>query len=358
MRPLVPTIDLTNWFHGSREPIANELDRACRDVGFFEVIGHGVPGNTVAAMQRETERFFALPVEVKQRYVPDRPEVNRGYAARGAEALAYSVGVVRPPDLFEAFNIGPDVVDVNDPAVMIERDRLFASNLWPAEVPGLRPALVAYMAAARSVADTLMDVFAVALDLPDGWFQAFTTHSTDTLRVNHYETHPGEPDPEPGQLGMGEHTDYGICTVLYADAVPGLQIVGPDGCWHDVMPSSPSALLVNLGDLMAQWTNDHWRSTVHRVLPPSRRSDGPAVRRSVAFFHDGNHDALIECLPTCTSPERAPRYSPVLAGEHLMAKLMAPRLHVPSTAADTTAGRLVKADDAGRHHTPPRAAIT
>jgi isopenicillin N synthase-like dioxygenase len=133
---------------------------------------------------------------------------------------------------------------------------------------------------------------------------------------------------------MGPHTDYGIVTILYADRVPGLQIRS-DNAWHDVMPEA-GCFLINLGDLTAQWTNDRWRSTLHRVLPP----EAGAERRSVAFFHDGNYDALIECLPTCTSDSNPPRYAPVVAGEHLMAKLMGPRtLQASQFTLDTSFGR-------------------
>ena len=339
MTELVPTIDLTHWRDGDRADVAARMDRACSDIGFFQVVGHGIPDHVLADMRSTTDDFFALPPAVKQRCAPPAPEVNRGYAARGVEGLAYSVGVVRPPDLFEAFNIGPEVVDESNTSIAIERHRLFAANIWPHEVRRLRPALVAYMDAARSVADTLMAVYAMALGLPEGYFAAFTTHSTDTLRVNHYQTQPGDPDLEAGQLGMGEHTDYGMCTVLFADQVPGLQIVGPDGRWHHVAPSD-GALLINLGDLMAQWTNDRWRSTLHRVLPPERDATHVRRRRSVAFFHDGNHDALIECLPTCLPAGASPKYAPIRAGDHLMAKLMGPRLLTASNATDTTGGRL------------------
>lgn len=334
---LVPTIDI--GADRPRAEVGAELDAACRDVGFFEVVGHGVPDAVIAAMQTATAAFFALPEVVKRAAKPADLEVNRGYSARASEGLGYSVGVQRPPDLFEAFNIGPDEPDLDDPAVIAERERLFAANVWPAEVPELRPALVAYMAEARRVADRLTDLFAVALDLPDGFFRPYFTHSTDTLRVIHYETQPGDPDPLEGQIGMGEHTDYGVCTVLYADQVPGLQVLSPAGDWVDVVPS-PGALLVNLGDLTAEWTNDRWRSTLHRVLPPARLTDRVNHRRSVAFFHDGNHDALVECLPTCTDPDNPPRYAPVLAGEHLMAKLMGPRLLQQSDAQQTTGTRL------------------
>ena len=340
MSGLVPTIDLGAWRAGDRS-VAEHLDRAAGEVGFFQVVGHGVPDRVFDDMRASTRAFFDLPLDRKLACAPPRPEVNRGYAARGQEGLAYSLGIERPADLFEAFNIGPDDVDEHDPSIAVERHRLFAPNIWPDEVPDLRPALVAHMAAARGVADQLLGLFAAALGLEPWFFAPFTTHSTDTLRVVHYRTAPGDPDPLAGQVGMGEHTDYGICTVLYADPVPGLQIVGADGRWHAVQPS-PGALLVNLGDLMAQWTNDRWRSTLHRVLPPERHATEVRERRSVAFFHDGNHDALISCLPTCTSADRPPRYAPVLAGDHLMAKLMGPRTNTVSQAADTTGGRLAE----------------
>lgn len=96
---------------------------------------------------------------------------------------------------------------------------------------------------------------------------------------------------------------------------------------------------MNLGDLTAQWTNDRWRSTVHRVLPPARLPDMANRRRSVAFFHDGNHDASIQCLPTCQSPGNPPKYATVTAGEHLMAKLLGPRTKQHSSAVDTTGDR-------------------
>lgn len=342
MDDLVPVIDLAPWHGGSpdgRATVAAALDAACRRVGFFQVIGHGVATPTIDAMLAETAAFFAAPVSEKRAAASPSPEVNRGYAARGEEGLAYSLGVERPPDLFEAFNIGPDDPDLSVPAIAAERDRLFAANIWPAGRPALRAALVEYFEEVRSVAGTLTEVFALALGLPERWFAPFTDHSTDTLRVVHYETAPGDPDPLSGQMGMGAHTDYGICTVLYADPVPGLQIIGPDGEWHDVLPAA-GAFLVNLGDLTAQWTNDRWRSTVHRVLPPARSADRPNRRRSAAFFHDGNHDALIECVPTCTGPDDPPRYAPITAGEHLMAKLLGPRTLRASTAADTVGERL------------------
>jgi isopenicillin N synthase-like dioxygenase len=321
MAELVPVVDLA----AAGAPAA--VDAACRSVGFFSLVGHGVAPDVVDRMLTASDALFALALEEKLHWQPPDPSVNRGYAAKGTEGLTYSLGLDgAPPDLFEAFNIGPPGDD----------------NIWP-EAPGLgdlRPALEAYFAEARLVAHRLTGLFARALGLEPDFFVDKTDHSTDTLRVNNYERAAGDPQPLEGQQRMGAHTDYGIVTVLYADRVPGLQIVSPDGSWVDVQPA-PGALLVNLGDLLAQWTNDRWRSTIHRVVPPPRSTTGRVRRRSVAFFHDGNADAHIECLPTCCSASNPARYPPVIAGDHLAAKLRGPRTLTASDAVSTAGDRPV-----------------
>ena len=336
----IPVIDLEPWWgtDADRLAVGRQVDAAARRFGFFQIVGHRVPRERIDAMVAASSDFFALPLDVKQRCAPPDPSINRGYAARGTEALSYSIGRDAPPDLFEAFNLGEDVVDFADPFYAAERFGAFAPNIWPGEPPALRPALVEYFSAARDLALTLTEVFAVALGLPDGWFSPYVDRSTTTMRTIRYERRAGEADPLPGQQRMGAHTDYGIVTVLYAEPVAGLQIVAPDGDWIDVIPAD-GAMVINLGDLTAQWTNDQWRSTVHRVVPPPAGGGGPAVRRSAAFFLDGNWDAVIECLPTCTSVEDPPRYAPVTAGPHLMAKLMGPRLLRVSDAVDTSGDR-------------------
>lgn len=333
----VPTVDLEPWWHGGpaeRTSVAASLDEAATNVGFMQVRGHGITSEVIDAMRRSSDEFFALPLDRKLAARPEDLTVNRGYAASGTEALAYSIGDETPPDLFEAFNMGEDDVDCADPFYAAERHRMFAPNIWPTDVPGMRPALVTYFAEARRVALALTDVFATALGMPDGWFRPFVERSTTTLRTINYERRAAEPEPLPNQQGMGAHTDYGVVTVLWADDTPGLEILGAEGEWHGVVPE-PGSLLVNLGDLTAEWTNDRWRSTLHRVTP----SGGPGRRRSTAFFFDANWDAVIECIPTCTDAVHPPRYPSVVAGEHLMAKLIGPRTLRRSDAIDTAADR-------------------
>ncbi len=344
---VVPSIDIAGWRSGSparRHAIARQVDEACRQVGFMQVTGHGVDQQHIDRMVAAADAFFDLPHEVKLTCCPPRPEVNRGYAARGTEALGYSIGVVRPPDLFEAFNIGPEHPDLTDPAVLVERHRFFAPNIWldasshPTTSALMKQAFVHYMDASRRLADVLAEIFAVALGEPVDTFTSAMRHSTDTLRVIRYQTQPGDPEPLPGQIGMGEHTDYGLCTVLWAEPVPGLQILDPTGIWVDVQPR-PGAFLVNLGDLLARWTNDRWRSTLHRVLPPVRDRHRVARRRSVALFVDADHDAVVSTLPSCIDVDHPLRYQSVTAGEHLLAKLLGPRTLAPSEVASTVEGR-------------------
>lgn len=334
----MPVVDLEPWWHGGdgeRRSVAAAFDLAASEVGFAQITGHRIPAEAIADMVDAGDRFFDLPLERKLAARPADPAVNRGYAAIGTEALSYSIGEAAPPDLFEAFNMGEDAVP-DDPFHAAERHRHFAANIWPEDPSDLRPALVRYFAEARRVALTLTDVFAVALGLADGWFRPFVDRSTTTMRTINYERRAGDADPQPGQQRMGAHTDYGVVTVLWADDAPGLEVFGDDGAWHSVVPA-PGALLVNLGDLTAEWTNDRWRSTLHRVVPPT--GEGSARRRSTAFFFDANWDARIECVPTCTDADHPPRYPPVIAGEHLMAKLLGPRTLQVSEATDTSAGR-------------------
>jgi isopenicillin N synthase-like dioxygenase len=316
----VPVVDITSFRMpyadaAARSEVVRQVDAAARTVGFMQITGHGIPSTTLQEFTSVTDAFFALDARVKAAYRRP-PGINRGYTPPQAESLANSLGLVSAADLFEAINVGTSAADF--PGCDLPADS-YPANVYPAQVPGFEPAVTAWFEAAGRVAATMVRIFGAALAGREDYFERFTDHSIDVLRMNNYRLPAPDVELERDQLGMGAHTDYGIVTVLWADQVPGLEIHGADGNWHPVMPAD-GALLVNLGDATARWTNDEWISTLHRVAAP--RVNGTLVpRRSAAYFHDGNVDAVIECLPSCVTPDSPARYEPVTVGEHLTAKL-------------------------------------
>ncbi|MEM8746782.1 MAG: 2-oxoglutarate and iron-dependent oxygenase domain-containing protein, partial [Actinomycetota bacterium] len=260
----VPTIDISGWGESPERDteIARAVDEACRTVGFLKIDGHGVDPALIDRLYDVSDRLFALPADEKAAYITP-PEIDRGYTPPGREGLSYSIGVDSPPDLFEAFNIGVgELLGVDD-----TEGTLWADNVWPDAPTDLRSTWLAYAATMYELADRMLAIFSVALGLDPDWFPQRADRSPDVFRAINYERKPGDPAPQDGQLRMGAHSDYGTCTILLADPVGGLQIMGLDGDWHDVVPT-PGTFLVNIGDLLAAWTNDAWRSTLHRVVPP------------------------------------------------------------------------------------------
>lgn len=316
---VVPVIDLSGWVAGdaaTRERIGRQVDDACRTVGFMQIVGHGIPQDAIDELTAALDEFFGLAIDHKQRYCSPRPSINRGYTAPRSERLSYSLGVASPDDLFEAYNVGITAADFPD---LTLDDEVYAANIWPDLAPAFRHGVWGWFEHAAAMARIMEAVFAVALGLRDDYFASFTDHSIDVLRVNHYVV-PDGITLEPRQLGMGAHTDYGIVTILWADAVPGLEIMRPDGTWLPVVPAT-GALLINIGDLLARWTNDRWLSTMHRVVPPRDHAGNLIRRRSAALFHDGNADALIETLDPCRDADGASSYEPVTVAQHLADKL-------------------------------------
>jgi isopenicillin N synthase-like dioxygenase len=163
-----------------------------------------------------------------------------------------------------------------------------------------------------------MRAFAVALGLDEGFFAPFLTAPISALRALNY---PGlTRTPKPGQIRAGAHTDYGSLTILLPEpGSRGLEILSPGGAWTEVRPI-PGAFVINLGDLMARWTNDRWISTLHRVVNPPPGSGAQNRRQSLAFFHQPNWDAEIVALPSCLADGEMAQYAPVRSGPYLMSK--------------------------------------
>jgi isopenicillin N synthase-like dioxygenase len=298
-----------------KQALGRDVDAICRATGFLAIAGHGVPESVIEVAWRQAEAFFALPVEAKRSAAPPYAGYPYGWLGMESESLARSREVEAPPDLKESFNSGPAEVPegLDDPQALAF---CYAANLWPGEPPGFREAWQAYYRAMEDLAARVMRVFAVALNLPEEFFAPFISAPVSALRALNYPA-LGNP-PRAGQIRAGAHTDYGSLTILLPQVGSrGLEILAPDGAWREV-PPQPGAFVVNIGDLMARWTNDRWTSTLHRVVIPQ---DGAGERRqSFAFFHQPNWDAEIAALPACLAPGERAKYAPVFSGPYLMGK--------------------------------------
>ncbi|WP_018075913.1 isopenicillin N synthase family dioxygenase [Novosphingobium nitrogenifigens] len=320
----VPTIDLTPYRLGTEEgkrAVAEAVGKACTDIGFLVISGHGVPQDLIERTYAVSRRFFALPASEKALLNRPQSDQVRGYSAVGDEGLSYSLGEVAPPDLKESLSIGPLNVPADDPYYHnAEAGPHFAPNLWPESLPELKTVWSEYFAEMERLSCDLMRIFALALDLPENWFDPTGDRHISMFRALHY---PNQPDaPLDGQMRAGAHSDYGALTILRQENVPGsLQVCNREGNWVDV-PAIPGTFVVNIGDLMMQWTNDKWISTLHRVVNPPRDLADQASRVSLVYFYQPNYDAVVSCLDSCQSPDQPARYPPITSGDHLTAKFV------------------------------------
>ncbi|MFC1409372.1 isopenicillin N synthase family dioxygenase [Streptacidiphilus sp. N1-12] len=318
MSPRIPVIDLAPWLSDdpeARARTAAAVDAALSQAGFLLVTGHGVSREEREQVRAAARAFFALPTEVKQQYGVSVG--GRGWLAKGAEANGYSEGTETPPDLKESWTVGADQ-PIGDPEI----DAFwFQPNRWPeAEAPALRKAVEDYLARMRVVADEVLRLLGTALGQDPTFFTDHTAHPSYTLNINWYPGTGVVGEPQPGQFRIGPHTDFGTVTLLdRQQGKGGLQVyIAPeDGGigWEDA-PYDPDALTVNIGDLMARWTGDRWKSGRHRVLPPSPEAPEEDLMSLVYFYECDVH--------TTVQPVGGPvAYPPVDSSDYLRAKLEA-----------------------------------
>jgi isopenicillin N synthase-like dioxygenase len=319
----IPIIDLSPYRNGSpdgKQAVAQAVAEACRDIGFLVITGHGVSPALVDRVDASSRAFFDLPGSEKMALKRPKDDQVRGYSAVGDEGLSYSLGEKSPGDLKESFSIGPVVVPddpyFNGPAAGPH----FAPNLWAEKIPDFKASWTEYFEAMSDLSKTLMRIFALGLELPETYFDDKIDRHISMFRSLKY---PNQHEaPLPGQLRAGAHSDYGSLTIVRTEDRPGgLQVYNKDGEWVDV-PSVGGGFVVNIGDLMMQWTNDLWSSTLHRVANPPREKAGDSARLSLVFFHQPNYDAMVECLESCKGPGNPAKYEPVSSGDHLTSKFV------------------------------------
>jgi isopenicillin N synthase-like dioxygenase len=313
----VPLLDIGDFVGGSPEVkarVARQFDQTCRDIGFLVLIGHGVPPSIREAAFRVMREFFVQP-EAAKREVAATPDRVRGWRAFGATALARTRGDDTPSDLMERFTIGPYDRPKADQLRLAQS--FLAENRWATNISDFEPTMKVYFQQLERLADTIMRIAALALELPENFFVPFFDRHITVLITNYYPR--STATPLAGQQRAGRHTDYNAVTILAPDPYAGgLQVEVSEGEWQDV-PQVPESFVINIGDLMSRWTNDRWVSTMHRVVSPANGASA-GDRLSLAFFHHPNDDAEIACLPSCKG-SRGAKYPTVQSGAYLAQKV-------------------------------------
>lgn len=317
-----------------RKSTADHVLSAFQRSGFLYITNHGIPPATIDLAFSHSAQFFAQSLADKNALAWDRPESNRGYSCMGQEKVtndAYEKDGVADlrasnPDLKESYEIGREGVDG-------------MPNQWPTTQlggTGFREDMLDFFEACKKLHVGLLRAIALGLGIDERWFDEYSRVGDNTLRLLHYPAvERGVFERNKGQVRAGAHTDYGSITLLFQDDRGGLQVQGADGkTWVDATPV-PGSIVVNAGDLLARWSNDVVKSTLHRVVEPPHpaetgskqngtngREDTYPPRYSIAYFCNPDFHKFIDVVPG-TLAGQAKKYEGVNSGEYLIRRLEA-----------------------------------
>jgi isopenicillin N synthase-like dioxygenase len=319
----IPEIDISGFIKGdavAATRVYDQVNDALRDIGFFTIVGHGLDARELSTFSTTAKAFFDMPVAEKKRFSNPRNSISRGYVGIGQENLGRTLGGTALVDVKEQLAFGrfdlPDTSYYRQPF----GSTAFEPNIVPDMPPGFGDLVTRYYRSMESLTVSLLRIFAGALNVDADFFVEFFNHHTSVMRIINYPDQAGMT-VDAAQTRSGAHTDYGALTILLAEKAPGgLQVKLRNGGWVDVEPR-PNSFIINIGDLMAMWTNDHWVSNLHRVVNPPADAATSTRRLSIAYFAHANYDALIRCIPTCIASTGIAQHPPILAGEHRAAKV-------------------------------------
>ncbi|KZT11781.1 Clavaminate synthase-like protein [Laetiporus sulphureus 93-53] len=309
----IPIIDLQNARSTDpavRRALADDIRDACVNVGFLYVKNHTIPQSAVDGAVNAAKQFFPLPLETKAALDIHKTANFKGYTA----LLGENTNLENRGDLHEGFDLGWEEMSGSgrqDDGVMA------GQNVWPDNLPGFREACLEYYHAAVELGKLLFPLFALALNLPENFFDDKTTKPAAIMRLLYYPPQTGTVDDRVE--GIGAHTERDSRHLK--DKVQALQVLNKDGKWIDAVPI-PGTLVVNIGDQLARWTNDVFKSTVHRAVNRSG-----VERYSIPLFFGTDYNVKLEPLPGCVSEDNPAKYEVVTAGEYVKSRLEATYAH-------------------------------
>ncbi|WP_458790453.1 isopenicillin N synthase family dioxygenase [Yoonia sp. MH D7] len=289
---------------------AAELRTHLETTGFLYVVGHPIATEQIEAVRELSKRFFALPDGEKRKLQIDKN--FRGYLPFAASTIVMSsVETVKKPNQSESLFFLHEVAE-DDPRALAGKP-LQGPNQWPDEdvLPEFRAIIEGYVRAMTVLGQKLVSTIAVSLGMPVDALDRYFDDPTTFLRLLHYPPQAAEKD----LFGSAPHTDYGFITLLAQDDVGGLEVMNKHGEWV-AAPPVPGAFVMNVGDILARWSNDRFVSTPHRVINSSGRE-----RYSQPFFFDPSMDENIDVLPVCVGADGQKKYEPVFYGDYLMERI-------------------------------------
>lgn len=309
----IPSLDLADFTSGDAERKAKfvqDLGEAYQSIGFVAIKNHGLSDALTKDLYAATQKFFALPDEVKAKYEIPGLAGQRGYVGKGKEhAKGRNTG-----DLKEFYHVGQTITD-NDP---IKEE--YPDNVWPAEVPEFAQVTTTAYKLLEAAGQQMLRAIALYLSLPEDYFDAKVHNGNSILRAIHY--FPIEnPDAVPADaVRAAEHGDINLITLLMGASADGLQVLRRDGKWIPIT-ALPDQIVVNVGDMLSRHTNNKLKSTIHRVVNPPRELMHTS-RYSIPFFMHPRSEMDLTCLESCIDEENPKQYPDITAGEFLTERLI------------------------------------
>lgn len=305
----IPVIDLADMFLPApqkRHDVGRAVRKACTEVGFFYVRNHGVSQQTLSDCYERSRQFFALPLAEKNRIHIRNSANHRGYGP----LLEENTNPESLGDLHEAFDLACDI-PASDPDVLAGKS-LYGPNLWPDEPKDFRNTVMTCHAALIRLGHVIFRTFALALDLEENHFEQFIHKPLAHMRILRYPPQAGAIDEK--QIGIGAHSDYECFTILHQNGESALQVLNANKEWI-AAPPIPDTFVINVGDMMARWTNNLFCSTLHRVINQSGKE-----RYSMPLFFGPDYDTLISPLASCVDETHPPLFPAIGAGEYILSR--------------------------------------
>ncbi|KAF8591483.1 Clavaminate synthase-like protein [Ramaria rubella] len=317
----IPVVDFSRFRNArstaEKENTANEVVGAFKEVGFVYLKHHGIPDIIIKQAFQQSAHFFKLPLDVKTRLAWDDPRSNRGYVQTGRERVTQSsnadeIAAMRKkaPDFKESMEIGRDW------------DTTW-KNKWPQEsaAPGFKETMKAFFQICHDLHTSVMRSVALGLGIEETFFENQIHEQYHNLRLLSYPRIKSSVLKQDGQARAGAHSDYGSITFVFQDTVGGLEVQNPHTNQFHAATPIEGTIVVNVGDLLARWSNDVLRSTLHRVVAPKTLTNSnhlTPARQSIAFFCNPNASAMIRCLPHCNASQA--KYAPITTEEYIVGR--------------------------------------